>query len=884
MLRGVQRVDPPSRGPPGEPLLATKLHIPPARPNMVARPRLLERLDQGLSARLTLLSAPAGFGKTTLLSAWLAEFSSPAAWVSLDVGDNDPVRFLNYLIAALRAIEPEVGERARQVLRSPQPPSIESILTLLINELCTLVEDVVVVLDDYHAIDTPAVHDIIAFLLEHLPPPPGGIHLIIATRVDPPLPLARLRACGHLSEIREADLRFTSEEAAAFLNRTMGLRLSAEDIAALEARTEGWVAGLQLAGLSLQGLARGDVAGFIEAFAGSNRYIVDYLVEEVLSRQPETVQSFLMQTSILDRMSGPLCDALTKRADGQAMLERLERANLFLVPLDKQRRWYRYHHLLADVMHQQLHRSEPGLVPELHRRASRWHEQNGDTDQSIQHALLARDWMRAASLMDESSYAAWLEGEIVKLQGWVKALPNSVGLMYPRLAIYYAWAALLTGRYEESEKVLAQIEAAIQDNPALQVDWLAVQVFLSRTKGQQARAIELAEKALELPETGNVISRGLLMLSLTIAYWDVGKIQETIAAGEEAVHLAEQAENWHARAIMLSFLGLAQAALGNLRLAFQTYQQAIREQPGVPDWAGGGFAQVCLAALYYEWDELDRATECVRAGLEYSQLTGHSEIQMNCHRQLAFIYQAQGDVQGVQEVLDQAAQVERKHHLPRLWGPEHVQIALAQDDLPSALFWIEQVQGEYGASIHYPALPLERAKLALAQGDKTEAAVILSERYQTAAQAGIRYAQIEIRILQALAANDDEQALVYLAEALTAAQPEGYVRIFVDQGNALVPLLRRVAHKGIAPGYVAQLLSAMAETAGAPPSLAQPLIEPLSEREMEVLQLLAAGKSNQAIAAELVLSVGTVKAHNYGKLGVRSRTQAVARARELNLL
>ena len=636
MLSGAQRVDPPSRGPPGEPLLATKLHIPPPRPNLVARPRLLERLDQGLATRLILLSAPAGFGKTTLLSAWLAGSPSSASWVSLDAGDNDPVRFLNYLISALRTTELEVGEVALQLLRSPQPASIASVLTLLINELATLAEDVVAVLDDYHLIDTPAVHDIIAFLLEHLPPPPGGMHLVIATRVDPPLPLARLRARGHLSEIREADLRFTIEETAAFLNQTMGLRLSVEDIAALEARTEGWVAGLQLAGLSLHGLARDDIAGFIEAFAGTHHYIVDYLVEEVLSRQPEAVQSFLLQTSILERMSGPLCDALTQRADGQAMLERLEKANLFLVPLDKQRRWYRYHHLLADVMRQQLKASEPGLVPELHRRASRWHEQNGDTDESIQHALAARDWTRAASLMDEVSYEAWLNGEIVKLQGWVKALPESVSSMYPRLAIYYAWAAVVTGRYDESEKDLAQIEPAIQDNPALQVDWLAVQVFLARAKGHQGRAIALAQKALELPETGNLVSRSLLALGLTIACWDVGRIQETLAAAKEAIRLAEQAGNWHARAIMLAFFGLAQAALGNLRLALEIYQQAVRQQPGVPNWTGGGFAQVCLAALYYEWDELDRAIEYARAGLEYSQLTGHSEIQMNCYRQLAF--------------------------------------------------------------------------------------------------------------------------------------------------------------------------------------------------------------------------------------------------------
>jgi LuxR family maltose regulon positive regulatory protein len=871
-------------------LLATKLFIPASRSNLVPRPRLLARLDQGLTGHLTLVSAPAGFGKTTLLSEWLSARQHRAAWLSLDTGDNDLACFLAYLIAALQTIHADAGKVARTLLQSPQPPPTKSVLTILISEIATAWGGAsllagarhALVLDDYHLISARPVHDAVTFLLDHLPP---QMHLAILTRADPPLPLARLRARNQLTEIRADHLRFTPDEATAFLSQVMGLELSTKNIAALETRTEGWIAGLQLAALSIQ--SSEDVPSFVAAFTGSNRYIVDYLVEEVLSRQPDTVQSFLRQTSILDRMSGTLCNALTQRADGQAMLERLEKANLFLVPLDEQRRWYRYHPLFADLVRQQLQASEPGLVPELHRRASQWHEQNGNTDQSIQHALAAKDLMRAASLMDEGSYAAWLNGEIVKLRGWVKALPKSVSLMYPRLGIYYAWAAVLTGQYEESEKVLAQIKKAIQSNPVLQIDWLAVQVFLARAKGQQVRAIELAQKALELPETGSIVSRGLLMLSLTIAYWDLGKIQETVAAAEEAIRLAEQAENWHARAIMLSFLGLAQAALGNLRLALEIYQQAVRKQPDVPNWTGGGFAQACLAALYYEWDELDRATEYAQEGLEYSQLTGHSEIQMNCYRQLAFTYQAQGDAQGVREVLDQAAQVVRKHRLPRLWGPEHVQIALAQGDLPGALHWIEQVQGEYGASIHYPALPLERAKLVLAQGDKTGAAAILAQRYQTAAGHGIRYAQIEIRILQALASRDDEQALVYLAEALTMAQPEGYVRTFVDQGKALVPLLRGAAHRGIAPGYVARLLSAVAESPGAPPSLAQPLIEPLSERELQVLRLVAAGKSNPEIAAELVLAVGTVKAHTsniYGKLGVRSRTQAVARARELKLI
>jgi LuxR family maltose regulon positive regulatory protein len=374
------------------------------------------------------------------------------------------------------------------------------------------------------------------------------------------------------------------------------------------------------------------------------------------------------------------------------------------------------------------------------------------------------------------------------------------------------------------------------------------------------------------------------MLSLSIAFRNLGKPREATASAEEAIRLAEQNGEWHARAFLLGLLGLAQAAQGNLHLAFATYQQAVRQGPHVPTWAGGGFAQAGLAALYYEWDELDRASKIARAGLEFSQLTGHAEIQMNCLRQLAYIHQAQGDAQGALQALDQAAQVIHKHHLPNHLAPAYVHIALAQGDLPGALHWIAQVRDGSGASIHYSALPLERAKLALAQSDRATAATILVDRYEMAAQDGIRYAQIEIRVLQALAAGDEEQALAYLSEALTMAQAEGYVRIFVDQGSALIPLLHTAAQRGVAPGYVARIVSAMP---GASLPVAQPLIEPLSERELEVLRLVASGKSNREIAGELVLATGTVKKHLsniFGKLNVQNRTESVARARELHLL
>jgi LuxR family maltose regulon positive regulatory protein len=877
--------------PVSSPLLTTKLYVPPTRPELVSRPRLIERLNAGFRRKLTLISAPAGFGKTTLLSAWLAEDEFPVAWVSLDASDNDPVRFFNYVIAALETISPGVGATAQALLRSPQLPSLESVITVLINALCSpasradaVDQPSLLVLDDYHVIDARAVHSAMAFLVDNLPP---HLHLAIATRADPPLPLSRWRSRGQMVEVRADDLRFTADETAVLLNEVMELNLSAEEIAALKVRTEGWIAGLQLAILSLRGQPAERISRFIQALTGSHHYILDYLVEEVLQQQSEAVRTFLLHTSILDRLTGSLCDAVTGQTNGQAMLTQLEKANLFLVPLDQQRRWYRYHHLFADLLRQQLQALWPGLVPELHRRASRWHEGHGYADEAIHHAVAGEDWSRAASLMDEAGQVTWRSGEISKLLGWVRALPESVVRTHPRLGIHYGWAAVLTGQYEASQQILAQIEPALQEHPELQIDWLAVQAFLARATGQQVRAVELAQKALESPETGNLEARGLLLLSLTIAFWDLGKIQETITAAEEAVRLAEQAGDWHARSVMLAFSGLAQAAMGNLHLAFEVYQQAVKEQPDVPTWAGGGFAQVCLAALFYEWDELDRATEYAQAGLKFSTLTGHSEIQMNCYRQLAFIAQAQGDTQGVREVLDEAAQVVQKHSLPRLWGPEHVQIALAQGDIPSALYWMGRIQGEYGAAIHYPAIPLERAKLALAQGDKTGAAAILVERYQTAARDGIRYAQIEIRILQALAARVEDQALAYLSEALAMAQPEGFVRVFIDQGEALIPLLRKAAQKRITPDYVARLLAAMAGEFGVAPSVAQALTEPLSDREMEVLRLIAAGLTNKEIAELLVLAVGTVKAHTssiYRKLDVGGRTQAVAHARELKLI
>ncbi len=867
-----------------ETLLRTKLFVPPLRPNLVRRPRLLEKLSAGMEGALTLISAPAGYGKTTLIGEWRAGPGAevPVAWLSLDAGDDDSARFWPYVLTALNTIQEGLADEALSLFKSFQLPPIETLLTILINDLSRFSQDFVLVLDDLHVITAPEVHQMLAFLLDHLPP---QMHVAILTRADPPLPLARLRVSGQLVDIRQDDLRFTPVEAAVFLVDVMGLSLGADDIEALMVRTEGWIAGLQLAALSL--LGQEDPSNIIATYGGGYHYIVDYLVQEVLSRQTESLRMFLLQTSILDRLQGPLCNALTGQSDSGAMLERLEQDNVFLLPLGGECCWYRYHHLFADVTRNLLRQTYPDQIPELHRRAAIWYEQNGFVPEAIEHALAAENWGHAGSLIDDYSTIVWRSGEVTRVLDWVEKLPEEVAFGFPRLSVNYGWACVLTGRYEDCEAACTRVEPLIQDNPELQVDLLTVQVLLARARGQQERSVELVLKAQEQSEIGSVETRALLMLSLGISLWDLGRVSESTSAADEAAYLAEQAQNWHAWAVMQGFLGLAQAAFGNLHQAKEIYQRVTRPMQGIPRWAGGGFAQVCLSALYYEWGDLDRAKKYALAGLKFSQITGHSEIQMNCYRQLAFIYQAQRKPQKAWELLDEAEQVIRKHPLPRLWGPEHIQIALAQKDLNKALQWSKKVHGEYGAAIHYPAIPLEGAKLALAQEDRSAAADLLATRFSKASRDGIRYAQIEIRILQALASTDEKQAMTHLCEALAWAEPEGFCRIFVDQGAALVPLLQRAAQMGFYPRYAVQLLSAIEKDTGSAHLVAQPLVEPLSERELQVLQLVAAGKSNREIADELVIALGTVKRHVYnifGKLNVRSRTECAARARELHLL
>ena len=896
------------------PLLETKLYIPKWRPGLVSRPRLIERLDQGIERKLTLVSAPAGFGKTTVLAEWFAATPAnerPTAWVSLDQGDNDPALFWAYFISALQTVQSGVGENALSQLRSPQPPPIEALLGTLLNEIATISHDFVLVLDDYHVIDAQPVHEALAFLLDHLPP---QMSLVIASRADPPLPLVRLRGRGELAELRAADLRFTADEAAAFLNDVMGLDLSSGDVAALETRTEGWIAGLQLAALSMQG--REDVTGFIGAFAGDDRYIVDYLVEEVLQRQSERVRSFLLQTSILDRLSGPLCEAVTGQEDGKGLLEVLERGNLFVVPLDDKRHWYRYHHLFADVLQAHSMEEQPDRVPTLHLRASEWYEHNGLPADAVRHALAAQDFERAAALVEQTARSMVARGEVTTLLTWLEALPDTLIRSRPQLCLAHAWALLLFGKLDEAELRLRDVEAGSavvssrHDQAELESmpgEVAAVRAFIAHVQEDMPRAIELSHLALESLPEDNLHLRGLMAGNLGMAYHQSGDIAEARRAYSEAVTISQK--TGHALMVVVSLAGLAQLQMlqGHLGRSVGLYEQArqflveLMGQPGLRLPAASLY-HTGLGEVLRERNELEAAARHLLEGIELGKQVGLPVILADGYVALARVRQAQGDADGAQDMLRHADELARASKEAGIVAPVaacrvRLWLSSAGASLDAAARWAQQYGLDNELSYLREVEHIAVARALIAIGQSHEALGWLA-RLREAAEAGERTGSvIEILSLQAMAyqaRGDRNLAMAALERALSMAEPEEYVRVFVDEGAPMAALLRRAASRGIAPAYVSKLLDALEAEApmrrgptGPASPVAQPLEEPLSERELEVLRLVVDGLSNRDIAQELVLATGTVKKHInniFTKLSVRSRTQAVSQARELNLL
>jgi LuxR family maltose regulon positive regulatory protein len=906
----------------GESLLLTKLFVPRVRPSRVARPPLLARLNQALRGKLTLVSAPAGFGKTTLIADWLQQVDRPFTWLSLGEGDNDPNRFLIYLIAALQRIDNTWGQTVQELLRAPQPPALTAMVVTLINDIAAGDSPLVLVLDDYHFISAPSIHEALGFLLENLPP---QMHLVILSRADPPLPLPRLRARGEVIEIRADDLRFTTEEVVAFLNEVMNLGLTQQQIAVLESRTEGWVAGLQLASLSLQGLRPDEVADLIEAFAGSHRYVMDYLVEEVFDRQPRHVQQFLLRTSILDRLSGPLCDAIRDegRAAGeeqnasfgprpasgsQAILEYLEDHNLFTIPLDHERHWYRYHRLFADLLRDRIQQMQPEHVRDLHRRAGEWYEREGLADEAFAHAVAADDIQRAVRLAEAHAERLVHRGEVATLLRWLEALPDQAVRSRPRLCVSYAWALFLTGQagvlepwLHDAETALAQgaaLPSIMEDAPdlaPLQDEVDVLRLASSRYREGPAGMIERYEQALDQMSEGDLFSRGLLYLGLGVACRLNGHVERAICAYREAAQMCQAAGNMMAATIATYDLSRMYGFQGRLALAAETCRQVLESGKHAPVAAHRspslGLIHLGLARVQYEWNELEAAERHTRAGLALGEPGGSLVLLMRGYTLLARIRHAFGDDPGVRESLRTLERAIEQRELTQATRDEmaayRALFDLMRGEPEKSARWAETIKPTLHDKLdtlrEFQWLILVRVLIAERLSD--EAAPLLGYLLQTAESEGRTGRRIEILALQALALEAQGrpvQAFSALKKALSLAEPEGYVRTFVDEGIPMAALLRRALSQGITPDYARQLLAAFDE-----PIVASPLVESLTRREMEVLRLIADGLKNQDIADHLVISVATVKRHVtniYGKLGVSRRVQAIARAQDLGLL
>ena len=905
-------------------LLATKLHVPRLQPGFVARPRLVQALDEGLARRLILVCAPAGFGKTALLASWARRDDRPVAWLSLDAGDNDPARFWRHAVAALDRARPGIGERVGALLGSPAPASFEGLVTALINELAAQPgqDELLLVLDDYHLIDAQQVHEPLLFLLEHMPP---GVHLVLASRSDPPLPLARLRAAGQLAELRGGDLRFTAEEAAALLRESVGDVLPAAAVAALAARTEGWAAGLQLAGLSLRG--RPDVAGFVAAFSGTYRYVLDYLTDEVLEGQTGQVREFLLETSVLDRLSGELCDAVTGRTDGQVMLERVERANLFLVPLDEVRGWWRYHHLFADLLRARLQQQQPGRVAGLHQNAAAWYEEHGLADDAVRHALAAGDATWAARLIERHFDEIFWPGERATVERWLSALPAGLAGSRPRLCLVRSILALAGGDIEGAGPLLDAAERAVTDAAeepfepsagkaaSLLVNVSAAialgRASLAHLRGDADGTAAFASQVLAKTSEGESMLDSTSTWLLAVAEWLRGRVAAECALAASITRWRAAGERYSA-AYGCHHLGQVQRAQGRLDAALGTYQQAleITAAPGRPAMPAAGIAFVGMGEVAYQRNELESAVRQVSEGIERCRHLTYTQPLATGLAALAWIRQAQGDHAGALEAMGEAGRVAPGPAVAGLLNPvpaQRARLLLAQGEVTAAGRWAEERGLGPDDDPGYPREPeyLVLARVLLAQ-DRPAPALALLGRLHTAAAAQNRAGSIiEIQALQALAlaaAGDDSAAVNTLAQALMLGCPQGYVRVFADEGAPMSALLSRLvaaqkadneAARAVPLGCLARLLRAFGEppaAAGARRHAAAAvpgLVEHLTARELEILALLAAGTPNPRIAEQLVVSLDTVKkhvSHLLGKLGAVNRTEAVTRARELGLI
>jgi LuxR family maltose regulon positive regulatory protein len=890
-------------------LLQTKLHMPTLRLSLIPRPHLIEKLDAGLAGKLTLVSAPPGFGKSTLVSSWVQQKKRPCAWLALGPEDNEPNRFLSYLVAALQKIDEELGKTAVSLLQSPQPPPPQISLTLILNDLAALPQPSILVLEDYHVIHNLDIHKALSFFLDNLP---SQLHLVITSREDPPLPLHRLRSSGQMNGIYVHDLRFSQDESATFLQQTMHIDLIPEDVTALARRTEGWIAGLQLAALSLQGLP--DPHAFVAGFAGDDRYIVDYLLNEVLERQPDHIREFLLQTAVLYRFCPSLCDAILQAPanHSQAILTYLDEANLFIIPLDNKREWYRYHHLFSDFLRLRAQNELANKVTLLYQRAAIWYEENGFLEEAIESALSGTDYERASRLIEQNGmntifgHAQW-----VTFLNWMKALPPEMVQSQPQLNLHFAWALFSTGQWPETKPYLKEVELAFRAGKlSADQNWMlgevaTIRALVTYEMGDLARSKEMAALAHELlPETNKTI-RSVAVLAEGMAHmWRDDDLQTKHQYLQKAQELAQEAANVTVGLFALGCKTMLDVRAGRLTQAARQYQQAraLGTIDGDILLGPAGFACVQMGEVLREWDRLEEAESVLREGIKLcQQQLGMPVWIIEGHVNLARLKLANGDEQQAEKLIQQAAALlvelprhgETVRHLISATQVYRLRFWLAQGKLNTAVRWLAK-NGITSDTAVFPenlAHHVLLARIFFKQGQLKDTQKQLQKIQAILTKSESHRLTAEIFILQALlsqAQGDREQAASKVASALQMSEPEGYVRLFVDFGEPMASLLETAVQQNIAPTYTQKLLSAFDKLPSpSSPALSATLIEPLNDRERQTLKLIAAGLSNREIAEELYLSVNTIKAYTsriYGKLGVNGRAEAINHAHELGIL
>lgn len=917
-------------------LLITKFTVPPVRSTLLARSHLLAILDQSRSFPLTLLSASAGFGKTTLLSAWASQSTSQIAWLSLDEQDNDPTRFWTYVVAALRHSGPRLsaaGEAALAMLHSPQSALLTGILTSLINELAALSQEIALILDDYHVIREQAIHESLQFLLDHLP---SCLHVLLASRVDPPLALARLRARGQVVEIRDTDLRLRGEEVASFLTQVMGLALSEEDMHLLETHTEGWIAGLQLAALSMR--RHDDLHAFVKAFSGSQRFILDYVQEEILGQLPVSQQRFLLHTSVLDQMNADVCQALTGESASQQILESLERANLFLVPLDEERCWYRFHALFREVLLARLQATQPEYIAHLHRAAAIWFEHQGWLHEAIPHALAADDFSFVASLLEGSVERLYLQGELKTLLTWIKLLPQEVLRAHPRLATSYILAFHVLSPFSPQEErayldqLQADVELMVQSEDQTSLSTIERDRLYHRLTilnawelaagalfdGNAEQLIKVAEPLQHMALDDDTMWKQQPLALFGMAARLAGNFPPMVSAIQESRKRTRVTQNRYQEVQTLWPLIAALIELGQLRQAHDSCQELQQLVEGL-----GGSVPVAAypdcfqARLAYEWNQLEVAKSFAQKATDATAPLRYMDILVSSYLLLGRICVAQGDLTGAEQAVREIEQLNQSVGIPLLhpWiANGRVHLWLAQDNLKWAAEWAERTVAHLDALEYYrEGENLALVRIYLAEQHYTQALQWLTALLRSAEQVArvgsvIATLALQVAVLQASGAT--QEALHVLLRLLTLAEPEGYMRVFLDAGismqqalqtiltterHAISPVLASYAHT-VLDAFASEPRQDMANQAIplvftslplTPSQAAPPLLEPLTQREQEVLHLLAAGASNQEIARQLVVSLATVKKHVasiLSKLGAENRTQAIAHARARSLL